>query len=98
MIEFNFSEKTDLLTRDSLEAAQAQLDCYSQIFQSEVYLESKQHQLQQEIQSLRKHRVTPKIIAQTTIEILSVDDFELEYNRLMTLLFIETVVETYNHP
>ena len=76
-----------------MEANQAQLDCYSQIFQSELYLESKQHQLQQEIQSLRKHRVTPKMIAQTTIEILSVDDFEIEYNRLMTLLFIETFNE-----
>ncbi|MEM8765115.1 MAG: hypothetical protein AAGD88_14955, partial [Bacteroidota bacterium] len=96
--DFNFSEKTDFLTRESLKAAQAQLDCYSQIFQSEMYLESKQHQLQQEIQSLRKHRVTPKIIAQTTIEILSVDDFEFEYNRLMTLLFIETFDETYKHP
>ncbi|MEL6305450.1 MAG: hypothetical protein AAFQ20_11745, partial [Bacteroidota bacterium] len=55
------------------------------------------HQLQEEIQSLRKHRVTPKIIAQTTIQILSADDFEFEYNRLMTLLFIETFDETYKH-
>ena len=93
--DFNFSEKTRFLERESLEANQAQLDCYTRIFQSEAYLQSKQYRLQQEMQSLRKHRVTPKIIAQTTIEILSVDDFELEYNRLMTLLFIETINETY---
>ncbi|MEL6976046.1 MAG: hypothetical protein AAGL29_11695 [Bacteroidota bacterium] len=95
--DFNFSEKTRFLARESLEANQAQLDCYNLIFQSEMYLKSKQHQLQEEIQSLRKHLVTPKIIAQTTIQILSADDFEFEYNRLMTLLFIETFDETYKH-
>ncbi|MEO1484413.1 MAG: hypothetical protein AAFU57_01620 [Bacteroidota bacterium] len=95
--DFNFSEKMRFLARESLEANQAQLDCYNLIFQSELYLKSKQHQLQEEIQSLRKHRVTPKMIAQTTIEILSVDDFEFEYNRLMTLLFIETFNENNKH-
>lgn len=87
--EFNFSEKISFLNKKNPEENQGLVNCYREIFQSEKYLESKLYEFTKEMQSLRNHNVTPVIIAKTTIKYLSQEDFELEYNRFNTLMFIE---------
>jgi len=94
--DFNFSEKISFLNRKKPSENQGLIDCHSKVFQSEKYLKSKLYKFTKEMQSLRKHRVTPVIIAKTTIKYLSEEDFELEYNRFNTLMFIETY-NTNNH-
>lgn len=87
--EFNFAEKISFLNRKNSEENQGLVNCHREIFQSEKYLDSKLYEFTKEMQSLRNHKVTPLIIAKTTTKYLSEEDFELEYNRFNTLMFIE---------
>ncbi len=89
--EFNFSEKISFLNRRSPNDTQDLLECHSKIFQTEKYKNSKLYELTKEMQSLKQHRITPVIIAKTTIKYLNEDDFELDYNRFNTLMFIESL-------
>lgn len=87
--EFNFSEKISFLNRKSPEEHHGLINCHQEIFQSEKYLKSKLFRLTKEVHSLRKHRITPVILAKTTIKHLSEEDFTYAYNRFNTLMFIE---------
>ncbi|WP_347922342.1 hypothetical protein [Pontimicrobium sp. SW4] len=89
--EFNFSEKISFLNRENPEDNNIFFDCHNEVFQTEKYLKSKLYKFNQESQSLRSHRVTPTMIAITTTKYLTAEDFELEYYRLSTLLFIENL-------
>ena len=91
--DFNLSEKISFLDRENIEDNFELIECQDAIMQSEKYLNSKQYKLKQELIALRKHQVTQMMIAQTIIENLSIEDFESEYNRLWTLMYIE---ETYS--
>lgn len=86
--EFNFFEKIEFLNKESPADNQGIFDCHSKIFESKQYLESKIYEYTKETKSLRGNRVTPVIIAKITIKYLTVEDFELEYYRFMTLMFI----------
>ncbi|WP_299438285.1 hypothetical protein [uncultured Aquimarina sp.] len=89
--DFNLSEKLSFLDRQNPSENQGFLDCQNKIFQSEKYLKSKLYKFTEELQSLKNHRITPVIIAKTTIKYLTVEDFELDYNRFGTLMFIENL-------
>ncbi|MEX0289056.1 MAG: hypothetical protein AB3N14_08075 [Flavobacteriaceae bacterium] len=87
--EFGFSKKIRFLEKADPTDNQQLIDCHERIFQSDKYLQSKHHKLKTEMQALRGNRITPVIIAKTTIKYFTVEDFELDYNRFNTLLFIE---------
>lgn len=87
--DFDFMQKISFLNRESPEENSGVFDCQNEILQSQAYLDSKQYKLKQELSTLGKHRVTQKMIAHTMIEYLNVEDFEIDYNRLMTLMYIE---------
>ena len=87
--EFNFSEKISFLNRQNPSDNEQLINCNRDILQSEKYLESKLHEFNQEMQSLRSHRITPVIMAKTTVKHLTTEDFELEYNQFNTLMFVE---------
>lgn len=87
--EFNFTEKISFLNRKSPEENQYLLDCHREIFQSEKYLKSKLYEFTKEMKALKRYRARPYIIASIIIKYLSEEDFELKYNRLNTLMFIE---------
>ncbi len=65
--EFNFSEKISFLNRANPEDNNELLDCHKKLMQSEKYLESKLYKFNEEVQSLRIHRITPVMTAITTI-------------------------------
>jgi len=87
--EFNFSEKISFLDRQNPAENEELIGCHNSILQSEKYTKSKLCEFHQEMESLKKHKITPVIIAKTTIKHLSKEDFELEYNRFNALLFVE---------
>ncbi len=87
--EFNFSEKLRFLNRENPADNQGFIDCHNQIIQSQKYLDSKLYELATEMQSFSGNRVTPVIIAKITMKHMTVEDFELDYNRFNTLMFVE---------
>ncbi|TDT45156.1 hypothetical protein CLV90_2240 [Maribacter spongiicola] len=86
---FNFFKKVEFLDRDDPSDIHGMIDCSNQIFLTEKYKESRLFEFTQEMESLRKHKVTPVIMAKTTIKFLKKEDFELDYYRFITLGFIE---------
>ncbi|WP_160114701.1 hypothetical protein [Aquimarina sp. AU474] len=89
--DFNLDEKLNFLDRQNPSENQSFFDCQNKIFQSEKYLNSKLYKFNKELESLKNKRITPVIIAKTTIKYLTIEDFELDYNRFGTLMFIENL-------
>ncbi|SFC46012.1 hypothetical protein SAMN04487891_111135 [Flagellimonas taeanensis] len=87
--EFNFSEKISFLNRKSPEESEVIIGCHRKIFESKKYRESNLYKFTVEIKLQSNHMVTPVVIAKTTIKYMTEEDFELEYNRFNTLMFIE---------
>ncbi len=86
--DYNFMQKISFLNREIPGENSELVECQNEILQSQEYLDSKQYKLKQELYTLGKHRVTQKMIARTMIEYLTVEDFEIDYNRFMTLMYI----------
>ena len=84
--EFNFSKKISFLNKPDNKQL---IECHMNIFQSEKYLSSKTRELNEKVRALGSEKTTPKIIAQTMLDYMSIEDFKLKYNRLNTLMFIE---------
>ena len=87
--EFNFSKKISFLNRQNSTENEGFINCHRNVLQSEKYLASKLFEFNQEMQSRRNDELTPIIIAKTTVKHLTIEDFELEYNRFNTLMFVE---------
>ncbi|WP_420320363.1 hypothetical protein [Flagellimonas sp.] len=87
--DYDFMQKISFLNKESHEENSGLIECQNEILKSQEYLDSNQYKLRQELNTLGKHRVTQKMIAHTMIEYLNVEDFEIEYNRFMTLMYIE---------
>ena len=87
--DYDFMQKISFLNRESPEENSGLIDCQNELLQSQEYLDSKQYELKQKLSTLGKHTVTQKMIAHTMIEYLNVEDFEIDYNRFITLMYIE---------
>jgi hypothetical protein len=86
---YEFTKKIKFLDREDPEGNDIVFDCSNQIFQTEKYRTSRLFEYTKEMESLKKHKITPVIMARTTIKYLKKEDFELDYYRFITLGFIE---------
>ena len=86
---FNFFEKTEFLEIADPADNDYMYDCYNHLLQTEKYKQSRFFQFSKEMESLKKHKITPVIMAKITIKHLRKEDFELDYYRFLTLGFIE---------
>lgn len=86
--KFDFANKVSFLNRKDSIQNKKLVDCHESIFASEKYLNSNQYALLKQIEATGKAN-SPVVVAKSMVKHLTVEDFELKYNRLNTLMFIE---------
>ncbi len=85
--DFDFSQKIDFISRENNVEI---IECHQDIVSSERYLASKVYALQEGRKAFEANKtLTLRLSAKNMINILSVEDFELMYYRLNTLMLIE---------
>ncbi len=86
--DFNFSNKIDFLSKEN---NQEIMDCLEDLYDTKRYLNSKVYKIEKGLEDLQERGVllTSQVIAQNIVSVISPDDFELDYYKLNTIMFIE---------
>lgn len=86
--DFDFLNKVSFLSRRDSVKNNELVNCHERIFASEKYIRSNQFKLLKELEATGKADL-PIVVAKLMIRHLEIEDFNLKYNRLNTLMFIE---------